>query len=433
MLPGERQNPPHPRLHPGSGSNLNKNYNTGGPVYSYKKHYVPTEVRDKWRHLPWKEKMRLGKEHRQKLEKEHYLEEGWGMPPTEAQKAKNLAMKLAEEAAWIYGGGLLWKHGAVPAWEAGKSAYKAGKSAYKAGDLNPAGIEFLLAKRAAEKGTKLKYPYQTVEEVFENKPSYHGTNDPNRFERQGTPDNPYGIRIPSHKQKDWPTTRQSFSVSSDFDRAKEFALKEGEVLGEGSSRVIPTVLDKDAAKYILDFRNPSHQRHIANLYKTERKKQKEKLFKTDRNVLANEKQHYNRKTEFEKETAKNLKRIYKPEKTRYGNWDILETIIDPIKKRGWKGFTTAEGRTLNLQVLDEKLIKGVRDRDTGEIMYNTPRALKRLDEGGPVREGIMTLPSPVNLRKKQVTVHKPSKSLKKQGFNLETRLKAQYKNTSYIG
>ena len=169
------------------------------------------------------------------------------------------------------------------------------------------------------------------------------------------------------------------------------------------------------------------------MYKAERKKQKEMLFDTDRNVLANEKQHYNRKTEFEKETAKNLKRIYKPEKTRYGNWDILETIIDPIKKRGWKGFTTAEGRTLNLQVLDEKLIKGVRDRDTGEIMYNTPRALKRLDEGGPVREGIMTLPSPVNLRKKQVTVHKPSKSLKKQGFNLETRLKAQYKNTSYIG
>ena len=295
------------------------------------------------------------------------------------------------------------------AWKGMKKGYGAAKS----------GITSLRAKNASKAGAPAVKGQGTVDDIFVGKPSYHGTSDPIRFERMGFKGNELNVRAPVGKG-------DSFSVSSDYNFANTFAGKLGDNV---NARVIPTVLDKKYSNKILDFRNPRHRKHIEDMYKNHRKKKKENLFRED-GTLRNDRTLAQHKNSFDKETSANVKKLKNWDET---NWDVMEEIVEPIKTQGWKGFTSVEEGTLNLQVLDGKMIRGIKNKDTGQLMYNTPKALKELDEGGPVREGIMTLPKPVNVRKKQVTVHKPSKSLKQQGFNPEVRLKAQYKNTSYIG
>ena len=274
----------------------------------------------------------------------------------------------------------------------------------------------------------------SVKEIFVNKPSYHGTKDPIMFERHGTKTNELGIEVPARGQS---KKSPSFSVSSDYHLAKEFTENplysmnkdKAYATQKWNPRVIPTVLDKKYSNKILDYRDPKHRDFIAKEYKMEREKMKKELFKKD-GTLRNDRVLAEKEAAFDKATLDNIKKLDNWEKT---NWEVMETIQPKIKERGWMGYTTVEKGVINLQVLDGRMIRGVRDKDTGQIMYNTSKPLKELEDGGPVREGIMTLPKPINLRKKQVTVHKPSKSLKKQGFNKETRLKAQYKNVSYIG
>jgi len=292
------------------------------------------------------------------------------------------------------------------------------------------GITSLGAKVASLRGAPKVKGQENLEEIFVNKPSYHGTNDPSRFELQGVKGNELGIHVPAPGQAPdliGAGRSPSFTVSSDYNLAKEFADKP--MAGKMAPRVIPTVLDKKYAKDILEWRNPRHKKYIAAEYKAEREAIKKDLYKKD-GTLRNDRTLAQQKNAFDKATSKAIKDLDDWDKT---NWDVMETISDRVKARGWKGYLTVEQGKVNLQVLDGKMIRGIKNKDTGQLMYNTPKALKELDEGGPVREGIMTLPKPVNVRKKQVTVHKPSKSLKQQGFNPEVRLKAQYKNTSYIG
>lgn len=292
------------------------------------------------------------------------------------------------------------------------------------------GITSLGAKAASFRGAPKVKGGETLEEVFVNKPSYHGTNDPVRFERMGDEVSQMGVRVPAPKQSTgyFAGRSPSFSVSSDFDTAKVFAQGGDDALNV-NARVIPTVLNKKYTNSILDARNEKHRKYIGNEYRIKRDKIKKDLYGKD-GSLRNDRTVAERIQKFDYETEKSIKDLADFQKP---NWDVLETIAEEIGERGWKGYTTVEAGKLNLQVLDGKMIRGIKDKDTGKLMYNTPKALKELDEGGPVREGIMTLPKPVNIKKKQVTVHKPSKSLKQQGFNPEVRLKAQYKNTSYIG
>ena len=107
------------------------------------------------------------------------------------------------------------------------------------------------------------------------------------------------------------------------------------------------------------------------------------------------------------------------------NWHIMEKLIPQLKQRGWKAFTATEGNVLNLQIMDPKIIRAYRD-EAGNI-------INKMNEGGKVPGGGIGDFAVENLRKKQVTVHKPSKSLVKQGYSKEVRLKARYKNTSYFG
>ena len=307
---------------------------------------------------------------------------------------------------------------------AGEKIYRGAKLAYGAAK---SGITGLRAKGASKGGAPAVTGQGTVDDIFVNKPSYHGTSDPSRFERMGSKSNELGVQVPAPMQS--PTYQYgrspSFSVSSDYGFAKNFSEK---IAGD-SSRVIPTVLDKKYANKILDSRNKSHKNYIAHEYKAEREIIKKDLFKKD-GTLRNDRTLAQEKNTFDKATSKAVKDLDDWDKS---NWEVMETVSERVKARGWKGYTSVEEGKLNLQVLDGKMIRGIKDKDTGQLMYNTPKVLKELDEGGPVRDGIMTLPKPVNVKKKQVTVHKPSKSLKQQGFNPEVRLKAQYKNTSYIG
>ena len=337
-----------------------------------------------------------------------------GRPPlSDEQKEKELAgYKFLAE---MYAGGV-----------AGNLAWKGTKLGYGAAK---GGITSLRAKNASKAGAPAVKGQGTVDDIFVGKPSYHGTSDPSRFERMGSKGNELGVQVPAPMQS--PTYQYgrspSFSVSSDYGFAKNFSEK---YAGSGaSSRVIPTVLDKKYANKILDSRNKSHKNYIAHEYKAEREIIKKDLFKKD-GTLRNDRTLAQEKNTFDKATSKAVKDLDDWDKS---NWEVMETVSERVKARGWKGYTSVEEGKLNLQVLDGKMIRGIKDKDTGQLMYNTPTALKELDEGGPVRDGIMTLPKPVNVRKKQVTVHKPSKSLKQQGFNPEVRLKAQYKNTSYIG
>ena len=107
------------------------------------------------------------------------------------------------------------------------------------------------------------------------------------------------------------------------------------------------------------------------------------------------------------------------------NWHIMEKLIPQLKQRGWKAFTATEGNVLNLQIMDPKIIRAYRD-EAGNI-------INKMNEGGKVPGGGIGDFAVENLRKKQVTVHKPSKSLVKQGYSKEVRLKARYKNISYFG
>lgn len=292
------------------------------------------------------------------------------------------------------------------------------------------GITSLGAKAASLRGAPKVKGQGTIDDVFVNKPSYHGTSDPSRFERMGSKGNELGVEVPAPGQAPdliGAGRSPSFSVSSDYNLAKEFANKP--MAGEMAPRVIPTVLDKKYVKDILEWRNPSHKRYIAAEYRAERETIKKDLFKKD-GTLRNDRTLAQEKNAFDKATSKSIKDLDDWDKT---NWDVMETISDRLKNRGWKGYLTVEEGKLNLQVLDGKMIRGVKDKDTGQLMYNTPKALKELKDGGPVREGILTLPKPVNVRKKQVRMHKASKSLKDQGYSPEVRLKAQFKNTSYIG
>ena len=333
---------------------------------------------------------------------------------SDEQKERELA--TLQFMAEMYAGGVATN----VAWKGMKKGYGAAKS----------GITSLRAKNASKAGAPAVKGQGTVDDIFVGKPSYHGTKDPSRFERMGSRDNELGIQVPAPELSTGYKYggANSFSVSSDYKFANTFAKGGDDVLSD-NARVIPTVLDKKYSNRILDFRNPRHRRHIEDMYKNHRKKKKENLFKED-GTLRNDRTIAQQRNSFDKETSANIKKLKNWDET---NWDVMEEIVEPIKAKGWKGFTSVEEGTLNLQVLDGKLIRGIKDKDTGQLMYNTPTALKELNEGGPVREGIMTLPKPVNVRKKQVTVHKPSKSLKQQGFNPEVRLKAQYKNTSYIG
>jgi hypothetical protein len=291
----------------------------------------------------------------------------------------------------------------------------------KAASLNPV---------AAWRGAPKVKGQENVKEIFVDKPSYHGTSDPMRFELHGGKGNELGIQVPAPRQAPdliGAGRSPSFSVSTDYNLAKEFADKP--MVGKMAPRVIPTVLDKKYVKDILEWRNPSHKKYIVAEYKAAREAIKKDLYRKD-GTLRNDRVIAEREAAFDKATLDNIKDLDDWKKT---NWDVMETISDRVKDRGWKGYLTVEQGKVNLQVLDGKLIRGVRDTDTGQIMYNTPKPLKKLEEGGPVREGIMALPKPVNLRKKQTTVHKPSKSLVKQGYSPEARLKARYKNVSYIG
>jgi len=294
------------------------------------------------------------------------------------------------------------------------------------------GIASLGAKAASLRGAPKVKGQENLEEVFVDKPSYHGTNDPSLFERQGYKGNELNVQVPSPGQAPdliGGGRSPSFSVSSDYGLAKQFA--DQPMAGKMAPRVIPTVLDKKYAKDILEWRNPRHKKYIVSEYRAEREAIKKDLYRKDGTFKGlNDRTLAQQENAFDKETLKNIKNLDDWSKT---NWDVMETISDRVKDRGWKGYLTIEQGKVNLQVLDGKMIRGIKDKDTGQLMYNTPTALKELNEGGPVREGIMTLPKPVNVRKKQVTVYKPSKSLKQQGFNPEVRLKAQYKNTSYIG
>ena len=84
-----------------------------------------------------------------------------------------------------------------------------------------------------------------VKEIFVDKPSYHGTNDPIRFERMGSRGNELGVQVPSPKQskfgENYGGRTPSFSVASDYKFADKFANRSA---GENiNARVIPTVLD----------------------------------------------------------------------------------------------------------------------------------------------------------------------------------------------
>jgi len=386
MLPGERRNPPRPMFTAEElADSMVRNY--GGTKHGVGRGDIPDNMK------------------------------GWELAMLKLPLEMYAGDKLIRGAGWL-----------------GKKGFQ--QLPQPAQDKVLGGITSLGAKiasrnpLAALRGAPKVKGQENVKEIFVDKPSYHGTSDPIRFELHGGKGNELGIQVPAPGQAPdliGAGRSPSFSVSTDYNLAKEFADKP--MAGKMAPRVIPTVLDKKYVKDILEWRNPSHKKYIVAEYKAAREAIKKDLYRKD-GTLRNDRVIAEREAAFDKATLDKIKDLDDWKKT---NWDVMETISDRVKDRGWKGYLTVEQGKVNLQVLDGKLIRGVRDTDTGQIMYNTPKPLKKLEEGGPVREGIMALPKPVNLRKKQVTQVKPSKSLKKQGFNKETRLKAQYKNVSYFG
>ena len=260
---------------------------------------------------------------------------------------------------------------------------------------------------------------KTVDDLFVKRPGYHGTEDPFFFER-GVKGVEGGVKIPSDIQISRNMKAPTFSISSSKRIADAFAGKGIESLGGNElKRTIPVLIDKKATKRILDFRNPAHKKYIKQEYKKYRKDLRKE---TEGNLLPNTKVSKQALKRFDEATQKDLMNLDSWNET---NWHIMEKIIPQLKQRGWKAFTATEGNVLNLQIMDPKIIRAYRD-EAGNI-------INEMNEGGRVPGGGIGNFVPENLRKKQVTVHKPSKSLVKQGYNKEVRLKARYKNTSYFG
>ena len=319
-------------------------------------------------------------------------------------------------------------------------AYKYGKSAYQAG------LPGLAAQWASRKGSAAipsRAPYsgfedlkntinysggyvgnkslgKTVDDVFVKKPGYHGTEYPHFFER-GSKGIEGGVKIPSEPQVVGNMKAPTFSISSSKRIADDFAGKGDDALVSRGDirRTIPVLIDKKATKKILDFRNPKHKEYIKHEYKRYRKEFRKEL---EEQVVPNTKMYDKALKTFDKSTKEDLALLDTWDKS---NWHIIEKIIPQLKARGWKAFTVTEGKTLTLQVLDTKIIRAYRD-EAGDIV-------KEMNKGGRVSNGGIVDLVAENLRKKQVTAHKPSKSLVKQGYSPEARLKARYKNTSYFG
>ena len=212
----------------------------------------------------------------------------------------------------------------------------------------------------------------------------------------------------------------TFSISSEKRFADVFAGKGDDAISRGDiRRTIPVLIDKKYTGKVLDFRNASHNKYIKSEYKKFRKDLRKDL---EEKVVPNTKMFKKSLKAFDESTAENLALLDKPNAT---NWHIIEKIVPQLKERGWKAFTTTEGNTLNLQIIDPKMIRSYRN-EAGDIV-------NAMNDGGKVPGGGIGGFVAENLRKKQVTVHKPSKSLVKQGYSPEARLKARYRNTSYFG
>ena len=362
------------------------------------------------------------KEQYEELRRQWYLREGWGEPPTGRERGR-AAAEMAALTFFPYG-----------------RAYKYGKSAYEAG------LPGLAAQWASRKGSAAipsRAPYsgfedlkntinysggyvgnkslgKTVDDVFVKKPGYHGTEYPHFFER-GSKGIEGGVKIPSEPQVVGNMKAPTFSISSSKRIADDFAGKGDDALISRGDirRTIPVLIDKKATKSILDFRNPEHREYIKHVYKRYRKEFRKEL---EEQVVPNTKMYDKALKTFDKSTKEDLALLDTWDKS---NWHIIEKIIPQLKARGWKAFTATEGKVLNLQIMDPKIIRAYRN-EAGEIV-------NKMNEGGKVPGGGIGNFVAENLRKKQVTVHKPSKSLVKQGYSPEARLKARYKNTSYFG
>jgi hypothetical protein len=306
--------------------------------------------------------------------------------------------------------------------------YQYGKGVYQAG------LPGLAAQWASRKGsapipTKSWYKdlppgegkelASTVDDLFVKKPGYHGTEDPFFFER-GVKGVEGGVKIPSDIQISRNMKAPTFSISSSKRFADVWAGKGVESLGGNElKRTIPVLIDKKATKKILDYRNFAHKKYIKQEYRKYRKDLRKDM---EGNLTPNTKVSKKALKSFDDATQKDLMNLDKWSET---NWHIMEKLIPQFKQRGWKAFTATEGNVLNLQIMDPKIIRAYRDK-AGNIV-------NEMNEGGKVPGGGIGNFVPENLRKKQVTVHKPSKSLVKQGYSPEARLKARYRNTSYFG
>jgi len=330
-----------------------------------------------------------------------------GIPQFSKEEAQEVVKQIGIEGLlFMLGGG---------AWKVGQGLYGASKGLYQAG------LPGLKAQWASRKGGAAIPAGSgvSVDEAFVKNPGYHGTEYPHFFER-GSKGIEGGVKIPTEGQIGGSTKAPTFSISSEKRFADVFAGKGDDAVSRGDiRRTIPVLIDKKSTGKVLDFRNPSHNKYIKSEYKKYRKDLRKDL---EEKVVPNTKMYDKALKTFDKSTAENLASLDIPDAT---NWHVIEKIIPQLKERGWKAFTTTEGRTLNLQIIDPKIIRAYRD-EAGDIV-------KEMNEGGKVPGGGIGNFVAENLRKKQVTVHKPSKSLVKQGYSPEARLKARYKNTSYFG
>jgi len=330
-----------------------------------------------------------------------------GIPQFSEEEAQEVVKQIGIEGLlFMLGGGAL---------KAGQGLYGAGKGLYQAG------LPGLKAQMASLRGTPIPSGSgKTVEEAFVKNPGYHGTEYPHFFER-GAKGIEGGVKIPSEAQIGGNVKAPTFSISSKKRFADVFAGKGDDALVSRGDirRTIPVLIDKKSTGKILDFRNPSHNKYIKSEYKKYRKDLRKDI---EEKVVPNTKMYDKALKTFDKSTAENLASLDIPDAT---NWHVIEKIIPQLKERGWKAFTTTEGRTLNLQIIDPKIIRAYRD-EAGDIV-------KEMNKGGRVSNGGIVDLVAENLRKKQVTAHKPSKSLVKQGYSPEARLKARYRNTSYFG
>jgi hypothetical protein len=338
----------------------------------------------------------------------------------EAQEALKWAAIEAGLMAFPYG----------KAYKYGKSAYEAGLPGLKAQWASRKGSaaipkrdflgdEYSIAQNRLASSIGDKSLGKTVDDLFVKNPGYHGTEYPHFFEK-GSKGIEGGVKIPTEAQIGGSAKAPTFSISSSKRFADVFAGKGDDAISRGDiRRTIPVLIDKKSTGKVLDFRNPSHNKYIKNEFKKFRKDLRKDL---EEKVVPNTKMYDKALKTFDKSTAEDLARLDNPNTT---NWHIIEKIVPQLKERGWKAFTTVEGEKLNLQIIDPKIIRAYRN-EAGEIV-------NKMNEGGKVPGGGIGNFVAENLRKKQVTVHKPSKSLVKQGYSPEARLKARYKNTSYFG